>query len=552
MAGAALTAVQTQQTLLTGYATEALATANTALESLADSDYTYVTGISNVFAPFNPALPVLPAAPTTLTIGTPPAVSAISIPSPPAVPSITQPSAPTLSTIVVPTAPPVSSITMQNVTAPSIVEVPTMPALANVSIEDLTVEYPAPLSLAPYAPSFTNEDILIRDDPMVSAIMDRITNNLSGGSGLTQEIEDAIFNRDLERNEQTLEDTTDKVISMWAKKGFSLPDGLLGHSLSEVQKEYMNKKIDRSREIAIKQADLEQNNLFKSMEIGASLAFKLIEQLNAYKELVFKIEETVVKYANEYLDMQIKAHNSVIDVLKATVQIHELNIRAQTAKVENYKAQIEGLMAINGVNESNVRLYSAQITAAVEKYRGELSGDTIKAQIFSTQMQGVLAQAQVNESMIKAYAEEIRAGIAQAEVYKAEVEGMTAEIGAQKLIIEANIAQVAAWAKGADAQIATYNSAVEVFKATGQMAIATTELANKTAEVTFRGAIEQSKILTANAQIIAGSIEAAGKSRIAAAAGVAQSASSLAAGAMAAVHAQASMSYAESMPLAEV
>lgn len=551
MAGAALGAAQSQQSLLTSYATSALAAANTALENLSNSDYAYVTGVANAFSPFNPALPVLPAAPTTLAIGTAPMVQTITAPAPPAVPSITPPVAPDIPGIVIPVPPSMSSVTMDNIAAPTFEPLPAMPIWAEVVIENLQVEYPQDITLSPYVPSFTNEDILIKDDPMVAAIMDRITNNLSGGSGLTQDVEDAIFNRDLERNEQTLEDTTDKMVAMWAKKGFSLPDGLLAHSLSEVQKEYMNKKIDRSREIAIKQADLEQNNLFKSMEAGVSLAFKLIEQLNTYKEMVFKIEETVVKYANEYLDMQIKAHNAIIDVLKAKIQLHELNIRAQTVKVENYKAQIEALMAINGVNENDVRLYSSQITAAVEKYRGELSGDTVKAQIFSTQMQGVLAQSQVNESIIKSYAEQVRAGLAQAEVYKAEVEGMAAEVGAQKLIIEANIAQVTAWAKGADAQIAAHNSDVEIFKATGQMALAATELANKTAEVAFRGAIEQSKILTANAQIIAGSIEAAGKSRIAAASGVAQAASSLAAGAMAAVHAQASFSYAETMQLSE-
>ncbi|MBU2049351.1 MAG: hypothetical protein KKH61_10290, partial [Gammaproteobacteria bacterium] len=60
--------------------------------------------------------------------------------------------------------------------------------------------------------------------------------------------------------------------SMWAKKGWSLPDGLLAHSLSEVQKEYMNKGLDRSREIAIKQADLEH----PIEKVGKELRAKMV------------------------------------------------------------------------------------------------------------------------------------------------------------------------------------------------------------------------------------------------------------------------------------
>ena len=551
MAGMAAAAVSTLISTLNGWAESALASANEALASLAATDYPYINGLFIDMGTFKPASLSLPSIPSPITISAPPAGSDVVLPEKPTRPTLILPTAPVLPSLTIPPKPSISIPTMDSVSLPEIHDI-TLPAIPVIPDIDFTIDPPTPLTITPQPWSFSVDNILISDDPMVLVIMDRIRNNITyGGSGLTPEVEDAIWQRDLERNEQQLIDSTDKITAMWAKKGFSLPDGFLAHSLSEVQKEYLNRRIDRSREIAVKQAELEQSNLFKSMELGVNLIFKLVEALTTYQELIFRTQEATAKYANEYIDLQIKAQMSAIETYKAVAQVYELRIRANLAKVEIYKAQIEGELAKVGINDAKVRLYSTQITAAIEKYKGVLEAGRLSTQIFTTEIQAVLAQSQISESLVKVYAEQIRAVMTETEIYKSEIEGMTAELGAEKVKIDANLAQVTAWSKKVDANIANLNAQIEVYKAQGTMNIATAELADKAAEVTIRTSIEQAKVGIAALDVIARSMASKANAQVESAKGVAQGAATLAAGAMAAAHAQASMSYGETLQIEE-
>ena len=50
-----------------------------------------------------------------------------------------------------------------------------------------------------------------------------------------------------------------------------------------------------------------------------------------------------------------------------------------------------------------IRLYSAQVTTAIEKYKGVLEAGRLSTQIFTTEIQAVLAQSQISESLVKVY-----------------------------------------------------------------------------------------------------------------------------------------------------
>jgi hypothetical protein len=487
MAGSALTAVQTQQSLLTGYATTSLSTANAALSSLASIEIPNSASSTISYGPISPFSPASGTRPALSGIGQVPTINPISnidAPDKPDTPSIS-----------------VTDITLGEMLS---IELPEVPEISFPELDIVAPEYTIP---APVVWSFEVGDVLISDDPLMQVAIERLKNNiLNGGTGLSADVETAIWNRDLERMEQQLSDSTDKTTSMWAKKGFSLPDGLLAHSLSELQKEYMNKSIDRSREIAIKQAELEQANLFKSLELTYNLASKLIENLIRYEELVFRGQEATAKYANEYIDIQIKTYASLVDVYKAKAQTYEIRIRAELAKVDVYKAQIEGQRLIGVINEQTLKIYSDTIAAVriiIEKYRSE-------------------------------------------------VDAYTAALGGEKVKIEANKLQIDAWAEGTKSQIAFYNGQVEMFRAESQFNVSAAELLTRTSEANLRSIVEASALQAKIYESEARNAILGAQVQVEAAKGVAQSAASLAAGAMAAVHASAAMSYSESQPLTTI
>jgi hypothetical protein len=203
------------------------------------------------------------------------------------------------------------------------------------------------------------------------------------------------------------------------------------------------------------------------------------------------------------------------------------------------------------MNEQTVRVYLAQIEAEVTKYKGVLDANEIMARVFTAQVQGAVAQSQVEETKIRAYAELVRSKIAITEVYKAEVDAMTAEISAEKMKIEANIAKITAWSKTADAQIAVYGAGIEFYKANTQYNVSTAQITNAVAEAKIRAQIAEAQVAVSISELVSRSIQAENAVRVEAAKTVAATTSSIAAGAMAAVAARASMSYSETNDVTE-
>jgi len=380
----------------------------------------------------------------------------------------------------------------------------TIPDIPSVSFPILSITEPVFDYTKPVNWSFNIDSIVITNDPMIQAILTRLSNNISkGGTGLTEAVETAIFNRDLEREEQQLSDSIDKTMSTWAKKGFSLPDGMIAHSVAELQNEYMNRLLSRSREISIKQAELEQANLFKSMELGVQLTRELITMLIQYEELVLRAQEDTAKFANEYIDMQIKIYTSKVEAFKAIAATNELIIRGEIAKVELYKAELEGQKIIGDINQQTVTIYKTQIEAT--------------------------------SSLV--------------DRYKADIQAMVVELEAEKTKVEANKIQFDIWAKKIDAVISQYNAETDMFKASSGVNISTAEFRSKQAALQAQLSIDTAQLSIKSFETAERSMNLKSSMVLEAQKSVATATASMAAGAMAALSVHSGLSYGESRSL---
>jgi hypothetical protein len=478
MAGIAATKVESQMDVIKGYADDSLGAARDALSELGALEFsttnptTYGTWDLEEFIPEVASIPDL-----LIDNSGMPTITDITIPDPVTKPDVETPTLGDLLAIVLPDVPTVSF--------PSISLTPPVYAIS-----------------PPVAWDFTIKDILIMDEPFIQETIDRLTSNIkNGGTGLSETVETAIFQRDLEREEQQVEDALDKVRTMWAKTGFSLPDGLLAASLSDIQKEYMNKMLDRSRNISIEQAKLEQINLFKSMELSITLFDKLTDLLIRYEELSLKVQEDIAKFANEYIELQIKTYISLVEVYKAKAQTYEVMVRGELAKVEVYKAQIEGQKLIGEINTQTVQVFS----------------------------------------------EKIRATIALVDRYKTEIQAMVALVEVEKAKIEANKTQFDAWATKQQVLVSRFNGQVQLFKSQSDVNVAVAGVRASQAEQAIRAGIASAELSIKSFEISERSMNLKANVTMEAARGVAQATASMAAGAMAAMSAHAGMTYEEKM-----
>jgi hypothetical protein len=544
--------VTAQIAIIQGYADDAITAAESAITSLQDMDFPYVSIGPIPYDP--PEWPdvVVPSIPSEVSIGSAPAVIDVTSPTLPTKPDLKTFDDPTMITPVIPSAPEKETPVWEDVDLGELLEaeIPTAPTV-NIDLISLDVTIPKLNILAPTNWTFElDPNILISDDPMIQVALLRLKNNiLYGGTGLSADVESAIWNRDIERNEQQLRDSMDKVSSAWAKKGFSLPDGLLANSISAIQLEYFNRNIDRSREIAIKQAELEQSNIFKSLELCVNLSTKLIDETIRYATLSLQCQEDIAKFSNEYIELQIKTYNSMLDEYKSRVQVYQALISANQAKISMYREQIAAELARLSINDQTIKVFSERNQVAIAKYRGKLDGNQISATIFNTEMQGVNIQEEINSTRVKRYAEMIQAEMAKIERYKVEVQAMEAELNTQRARVETNKLQIEAWQTAAQVKLEQFKGLVEVYSSTSRTNVSVADLQARQTEAELRSNLSATELSLKAAELNGRSLQTSSQLRLEAMKAISASAASRAAGAMAAASAQSSNSYGESKQL---
>jgi hypothetical protein len=514
---------------------EFAASANTAIANLGDwtPSYTWVGTLTNptvnVSVESPGRVPVPPAGsqpPKYLTIeevgkptkdfGSPPSEPSLHYPQVPGPPGLTEPNytapvPPALSPINVPPSPSLPTPSMEAVSKPDFIDIsmpdgpkltipqmntaskPTMqqvqlPRVPSVNFRDFTIAPPEELCIEPANFSFSIDNIDIEGDSLFLAEKNRLWRNIVyGKTGLIESVENDIWNRDLERNEQTLSDSTDKAFTVWAKKGFSLPNGMLAHSVSELQKEYENKRIDRSRDIAIKQAELEQANLFKSMELGTGLFLGVKELVIKYQELVLRCQEDTAKYFNEYITLQIQIHNDSIEIFKAMLAVYEAEIKGKAAEIEIYRAQLEAELSKLKMNEINASIYATETQSYLGQFNGMLQANKTIIDTYVASVEGEVAKSRVNESKVGAYSAEVNAAVSK---YNGEISGskllvdvFTSQIGAEETRARVNESLAKMFSAKIEGEVAKVNAQASVNKAKSESFAATMQGVLATAQI---------------------------------------------------------------------
>jgi len=317
---------------------------------------------------------------------------------------------------------------------------PTVPTLADVTIPDFVAAEISPLSAV--VPAFAVDVPSLEatvsggqyvQSSLFEALRARLLDNIvNGGTGLSAAVEDAIWNRELEREEQALSDAVDKAAATWAKMGFALPDGMLGASIASLHNDYQNRKIDRAREIAVKQAELEQANLKISMELSVGVENILMQAFNDYARRAFESSKSTADIMIALYKSRLEQYNMMLEKFKTEVLSYKTLIEAELARVETFKTQVAAQQLVTQVNESKVRVYVAQ-----------LQGIEQMVNVYNTDVKAVAIMYEVETQKIERYKVEV-------EAYIAKIEGITKKYLGK---VEGYKTFVTAWSQSADAQI---------------------------------------------------------------------------------------------------
>lgn len=374
-----------------------------------------------------------------ITLPTAPELAYGDVPDVPGIGVVSVPSAPTL---VLPEAP--AMLSLSSLTTPTInLREDWLDNLG--SVPTLELLEPTPYSYNP-GPNYSSQ--------LLSALQTKLNDRLAGGTGLSPAVEQAIWDRARDRETRTAQANIDQIMRSSEAMGFQLPSGVLAAQLREADQNYYSKVSELSRDIALKQADLEQANLKQTIEDGIRMEGQLIDYS-------YKMEQMAFETAKQYADNAIQCYNAQVERYKALLQgyqtyasVYKSIIEGELAKVEVFKAQLQGEQTKADINKALVEQYKAEIEAGMSQV------EIYRAQVGAAQTLMTLEQAKIGAAgeQIKAYVATVNAETAKVEAYKAAVQGETAKIEIYRAKVGAFQAKVGAQGEKARAEISRFTA----------------------------------------------------------------------------------------------
>ncbi|OAD83918.1 hypothetical protein ATN89_12140 [Comamonas thiooxydans] len=277
---------------------------------------------------------------------------------------------------------------------------------------------------------------------------------IQGGTGLSPVVEQAIWDRSRDRETQIALAREREVMRGAEALGFPLPSGGLAGQLADARREYHDKLSGLARDIAIKQAELEQSNVKDAITQGLALEGQLMDQALQLDRLSFDAAKAAA-------DHSIAAHNAALERFKALLDgyrtyamAYETVIKAEMNKVEVYKALLQAEQTKADINQSLVARYKAEIDgrmAAVEIYKARVQAaqtlvglEQTRIQAGGEQIRAFVATINAETSKVELYKARAQAEATKQDAYKSQVQAYGAYTGAQAERARVAIAQAQA------------------------------------------------------------------------------------------------------------
>jgi hypothetical protein len=321
----------------------------------------------------------------------------------------------------------------------------TIPTL-DVTIPELTIDSP---SIREYTPGAQYTSGLLT--ALKAKLQDIIEN---GGTGLAPDVENAIWDRGREREARSLRNSLDQLDRDTEQMGFALPPGVYHDSRLKLITEGEANDRGTSREIMIKQAELEQSNVNHALDASIQLEGQLINYTNQVEQRFFDSCRYATEAGVSIYNAKVQAYAAFVDAFKARIAVYEATIRGELAKVDAYKAQVEAEQAKAEVNRALVESYKVQIDAALSN-----------VEIFKARVGAIQAKADIEKTKIEIFGEQVKAYGARVNAYTAGVEGFRATIQAEATKQDAFKAKVEAYSARVGAATALIDGRIKAFEA---------------------------------------------------------------------------------------
>ncbi len=367
------------------------------------------------------------------------------------------------------------------------------------NIGDYTIPSPPSITIADFGLPIPAYELTIPDIEFsyveveyTSALKDALNTKLlsdveNGGTGLSEEVEDAIWERTRERDDRDYQEAATKLDSKWSGKGFSLPEGTLPELHQDLIVDDRNQRIERSRDILIKQAELAQANTHFAITSSLSLEQLELNHANEVANRSLEAAKSTMELGIAFYNLKISDYNIQLERAKLQAVEQSARLEGEKLKLEAYKVELMEAQAKGALDkdrlaeyqidleryEKQIKLFNAeqgaaQIALGIEGLKVSLYEANIKD--FSSRL-----DAQRNEALL--YEAQVKGELGKIQVYAAELEAEKTRVATLKVQTDIEIAKVNESVKLQDLELRAFLGNIEAYKAT--VGVASVELSQE-------------------------------------------------------------------------
>ncbi len=416
----------------------------------------------------------------------------------PTAPDLTLPTAPTA---LVATAPEKPELAEVDIPVPDDYVLPTVPTLTLYNIPEApTLNLPtftATLAAGPVAPAddFSHSETF-RTSALLTAISTVLLEWVNGAStGLDPTVEDAIWNRTRSREAKAALRRRNQKVREFATRGFTKPASVLSIELQEADQASQDAEVTASREIAVAQAQLEQANRHKAMEMAIGHEGSLITYTGQIAQRAYDAAKYAKEVGMQIFEGLIRKYGADTQAYETEAHVYKTRLEGELAELEIYKAELEGQRLIGTLNQQQV-----------EVYKGQLQGVETRIAIFKSRLEAANLGFTGNKLLLEGFSTETAAYDSLVKAKLGEWQGYETGVRAVGVIGDVYAKEVAAEASRVKAGTDLLESRVKVFDAQvkGEVGRVGAETDAYKAEVTLLSAdaglrVEAAKALVAKA-----------------------------------------------------
>lgn len=389
-----------------------------------------------------------------------PAVPSAALPAVPATPTINEPSYPTAPTVTYPTAP-----TLVN---------PVLPIPPVVNLPEFTAQAPDDDLVVP-TNTFSFAEVEYQSALLDAAVATLLEGLEDGSIGIDDDDEQRLFDRARARENEVAQQQINEIMQQASSRGFPLPPGDMLVSMDRARVELQRRMAGVNSDIMSKKADLYVQNRQFTLAEAQKYENMLLNYHNAVMERTLNVERTRIDVAIQVYNALVARYNARLQAYQTQATVFAQLVQAEIAKIEIYKAELDGARIQADLQRLILQNYEAQLAAInsmVGIYRTQLEATQIQAniertriEVFQAQIQGYSAQVQAKVAEFNMYTSQVNAERAKVDAYQAEVNSYASRVQASQVKSEIALSRLRTEVEQANALVGVYRARIDGYAA---------------------------------------------------------------------------------------